>query len=89
MSGGSLNYAYLADEVNEQAYEQAIQKLEACGHQEAAEMLRKVLRSHRETYLLHCNARRLMHAVEWTLSGDWGEDQLAEVCRKEVEKYGV
>lgn len=89
MSGGSLNYAFMADGVQRWAYEQAIAKLEASNLPEAAEMLHKALRAHDEAYALHCNAREILRAVEWTLSGDSTEEDLKRICGVEVQKYVV
>jgi hypothetical protein len=78
VSGGSHNYLYSADlswNSRNDDLEAMAARLEELGVPDAAEQTRALLAPELPQ---SSPLRDLWHAVEWTDSGDWGDDQLAE-----------
>jgi hypothetical protein len=89
MSGGSLNYLYGSDlDGRERDYEEALEALRQRGHELPAQRVERLLKLLREAQLLHNDLREVLRAVEWRISGDFGDDQLSQVCAIEIQKYG-
>lgn len=83
MSGGSFNYLFLADSAKETAekYGSLVEmsdtlELWAPGHPVTRYTRNLVLRLSAD---IPASVKEVWHAVEWTQSSDWTQDQLDEV----------
>lgn len=91
MSGGSLNYLHLRepDELFEQLddLEKVEKELVAQGHIDIAQDVRRlieyILTAENRIRVLAGNLKEVFHAVEWWLSGDYGDACLQNA----IEKY--
>jgi len=90
MSGGSFGYLYSMEIDSHPWYTAALEGmaevLKKEGHHDIAKIFAekaKVLRDLREW---HKSVRGIMQCVEWLVSGDWGEDDLAEVVKEWRER---
>lgn len=90
MSGGSLSYLYIQDDIGTEdiwKIDTALEYLEENGQELSKAYsdlvaLRETLESAREQKK---ELEKVLHAIEWTISCDWGEDQLLEVLKKHDE----
>lgn len=83
MSGGSFNYVSVTDVDGPSSdHEEIVDALaEYPGSAAVVAEARAVLAKWREVVDAWANLTPVMKAVEWTQSGDWGPDSVAEAIR--------